>query len=121
VLRLRESIRDDKNMGDHLASGDAQSEWTSLTLPEEAKNLEQAREQAVQSRRSQTVWVTTARNEYQLFKNELAELGNIEVESSLSELKSDATEKSSDRLRIKVTILPPSSSGKPLPSEPPGR
>jgi hypothetical protein len=121
VLRLRESIRDDKNMGDQLASGHAQSEWTSLTLPEEAKNLEQAREQAVQTGRSQTVWVTTAHNEYQLFKNELAELGNIEVESSMSELKSDATGKSSDRLRIKVTILPPSSSGKPPPSEPSGR
>jgi Predicted integral membrane protein (DUF2275)/Putative zinc-finger len=121
VIRLKETVRDDKNRGDGLASGGAQSERRSLTLQEEAKNFEQAREQAVQTGRSQTVWVTTARNQYQLFKKELAELGNIEVESSTAELKSDAIAKSSDRLRIKVTILPPPSSANPVVSEPSGR
>jgi Predicted integral membrane protein (DUF2275)/Putative zinc-finger len=121
VIRLKEPVRDDKNTGDRLASGGAQSERRSLTLPEEAKNFERAREQAVQTGQSQTVWVTTARNQYQLFKKDLAELGNIEVESSTPELKSDAIAKSSDRLRIKVTILPPPSSRNPVVSEPSDR
>jgi Predicted integral membrane protein (DUF2275) len=118
TIRLSEPVRDDKNTGDRLASGGAQSELRSLTLQEEAKNFDQARKHAVQTGQLQTVWVTTARNQYPLFKKELAELGNIEVESSTPELKSDAIAKSSDRLRIKVTILPPPSSAKLSPSEP---
>jgi hypothetical protein len=121
VIRLKEPVRDDKNTGDRLASGGAQSERRSLTLQEEAKNLEQAREQAVQSGQSQTAWVTTTRNQYQLFKKDLAELGNIEVESSPPELKNDAIAKSSDRLRIKVTILPPLPPGKLPPPQPSSR
>jgi hypothetical protein len=121
TIRLSEPVRDDKNTGDRLASGGAQSELRSLTLQEEAKNFDQAREHAVQTGQLQTVWVTTARNQYQIFKKELAELGSIEVESSTPELKSDAIAKSSDRLRVKVTILPPPSSAQLSPSEPSGR
>jgi hypothetical protein len=89
-----------------------------MILQEEARNLERAREQALQTGQSQTVWVTIARNQYELFKKELAELENIEIESSTPELKNDAIAKSSERLRIKVTILPPLSSGNPTPSQP---
>jgi hypothetical protein len=110
AIRLKEPARDDKNMGDRLASGRIQAERQSMALQEEGKNIQQAREQAVRTGRSQTVWVTIARNQYELLKKELVELGNIEVESSTPEPKSDAIAKSSDRLRIKVTILPPSSS-----------
>jgi hypothetical protein len=118
AVRLKELVRDDKNIGDRLASGRIQAEQRSMALQEEARNLEQAREQAVQTGQSKTVWVTVARNQYEAFKKELAELGNIEVESSTPDLKNDGIAKSSDRLRIKVTILPPPSSGNPAPSQP---
>ena len=119
AIRLKEPVRDDKNTGDRLASGRTQIERRSMTLQEEARNLERAREQALQTGQSQTVWVTIARNQYELFKKELAELENIEIESSTPELKNDAIAKSSDRLRIKVTILPPLSSGNPTPPSQP--
>jgi Predicted integral membrane protein (DUF2275) len=120
AIRLKEPVRDDKNTLDRLASGRIQAERRSMTLQEEARNLERAREQALQTGQSQTVWVTIARNQYEIFKKELAELGNIELESSKSELKKDAIA-TSDRLRIKVTILPPPSSGNPTPSQPSSR
>jgi hypothetical protein len=113
AVRLKEPVRDDKNTGDRLASGRIQAEQRSMALQEEARNLEQARAQAVQTGQSRTVWITIARNQYDLFKKELADLGNIEVESSTPNLKNNAIAKSSDRLRIKVTILPPPSSGNP--------
>jgi hypothetical protein len=121
AIRLKEPARDDKNMGDRLASGRIQAERQSMALQEEGKNIQQAREQAVRTGRSQTVWVTIARNQYELLKKELVELGNIEVESSTPEPKSDAIAKSSDRLRIKVTILPPSSSENPALPQPSNR
>jgi hypothetical protein len=64
-----------------LASSGAEPERRSLSSQEEAKNLNQARQQAIQTGESQTVWVTIARNQYELFKKELADMGNIEVES----------------------------------------
>jgi hypothetical protein len=117
AIRLKEPVRDDKNTLDRLASGGIQAERRSMTLQEEARNFERAREQALQTGQSQTVWVTIARNQYEIFKKELAELGNIEVESSTPELKKDAIA-TSDRLRIKLTIFPPPSSGNPTPSQP---
>jgi hypothetical protein len=120
AIRLKEPVRDDKNTLDQLASGRIQAERRSMTLQEEARNFERAREQALQTGQSQTVWVTIARNQYEIFKKELAELGNIEVESSTPELKKDAIA-TSDRLRIKLTIFPPPSSGNPTPSQPSSR
>jgi Putative zinc-finger/Predicted integral membrane protein (DUF2275) len=111
AIRLKEPVRDDK-------SGRAQAERRSLTSREEAKNLDQARERAIQTGQSQTVWVTIARNQYELFKKELADLGNIEVESSTPDRKNDALAKSSEQLRIKITILPPLPSRNPVPSQP---
>jgi Predicted integral membrane protein (DUF2275)/Putative zinc-finger len=121
AIRLKEPVRDDKNTGDRVVSGRTQIERRSMTLQEEARNLERAREQALQTGQSQTVWVTIAHNQYELFKKELAALENIEIESSTPELKNDAIAKSSERLRIKVTILPPLSSGNPTPSQPSSR
>jgi hypothetical protein len=86
-----------------------------LTSPEEAKKLDQARRQAIQTGQSQTVWVTIARHQYEPFKKELADLGNIQAEASTPERKNDAAAKSSPELRIKVILLPP------LPSEPSNR
>jgi hypothetical protein len=120
AIRLREPVRDDKATGDRLASG-AQAERRSLTSQEEAINLDQARERAIQTGQSQTVWITIARDQYEPFKKELADLGNIEAESFPPDPKNDAIAKSSNRVRIKVTILPPLASGNPVPSQPSGR
>ena len=120
AIRLKEPVRDDKAMGDRSASS-AQAERRSLTSQEEVKNLDQARRRAIQTGQSQTAWVTIARNQYELFKKELADLGNIEVESSTPDRNNDAIAKSSDQLRIKVTILPPLPSGNPVPSQPSSR
>ena len=117
AIRLKTPGRDDKALVDRLASAGAETERRSLTSEEEAKNLEQARQQAIQTGQSQTVWVTIARNRYELFKKELADLGNIEAESATLDHKNDAVAKSSDQLRIRVTILPPL----PVPSQPSGR
>jgi hypothetical protein len=121
AIRLKEPGRDDKAAADRLASSGAEPERLSLSSQEEAKNLNQARQQAIQTGESQTVWVTIARNQYELFKKELADMGNIEVEAFTPNSKNDAVAKSSDRLRIKVTILPPLAFGKPVPSEPSSR
>ena len=117
AIRLKTPGRDDKAVADRLASGGAETERRSLTSEEEAKNLEQARQQAIQTGQSQTVWVTIARNQYEPFKKELADMGSIEVEAFTPNSKNDAIAKSSDKLRIKVTILPPL----PVPSQPSGR
>ena len=121
AIRLKEPERDDKAGADRLTSGRAEAERRSLTSQEEAKNLNQARQQAIQTGQSQTVWVTIARDQYDLFKKELANMGSIEVESSTSDRKNNAVAKSSDRVRIKVTILPPLASGNPIPSQPSSR
>jgi hypothetical protein len=114
AVRLKEPLRDDK-------LGKAQADRRSSISPEESKILDQARERVVQTRQPQSVIVTTSRSQYELLKKELADLGNIEVETSASDRKNDAAAKSSDQLRIKLTILPPLSSMNPLPSRPASR
>jgi Predicted integral membrane protein (DUF2275)/Putative zinc-finger len=120
VIRLKEPVRDDKTTGDRLAPG-AQAERRSLTSQEEAKNLEQARERAIQTGQAQTVWITIARSQYDLFKKELADMGSIEEEAFTPDSKNDVVAKSSDQPRIKITILPPLASGNPVPSQPSSR
>src|SRR5262245_22943412 len=114
AIRLKESVRDVK-------PDKAQAEPRSSISAAESKILDQARERAVQTGQPQSVVVTTPRSQYELFKKALADLGNIEVESSTSDRKNDAVAKSSDQLRIKLTILPPLSSMHPLPSQPASR
>jgi hypothetical protein len=118
AIRLKEPARDEKATADRLASGGATAERRSLTAPEEAKSLDQARQQTIQTGQSQIVWVTIARDQYERFKKELADLGSIEVEVFTANPQDNAVAKSSDRLRIKVTILPPLASGNPVPSQP---
>lgn len=118
AIRLKEPERDDKAAADRLASGGAAAERRSLTAPEEAKSLDQARQQTIQTGQSQIVWVTIARDQYERFKKELADMGSIEVEVFTANPQNSAVAKSSDRLRIKVTILPPLASGNPVPSQP---
>jgi hypothetical protein len=121
AIRLKEPERDDKAAADRLASGGAVAERRSLTAPEEAKSLDQARQQTIQTGQSQIVWVTIARDQYERFKKELADMGSIEVEVFTANPQNNAGAKSSDRLRIKVTILPPLASENPVPSQPQDR
>src|SRR5262245_65193322 len=96
TIRLKEPLLHDK-------PGEAQAERRSSISAEESKILDQARERAVQSGRPQRVVVATPRGQYELFKKELADLGNIEIETP--ERKNEAGAKYSDQLRIKVTIV----------------
>jgi Predicted integral membrane protein (DUF2275)/Putative zinc-finger len=121
AIRLKEPVRDDNSTEDRFASDRAQAERRTSTSQEEAKNLAQARQRAVQTGQAQAVWVTIARNQYELYKKELSDLGNIEMELALPVIKNDAISKSSDQLRIKITILPPSLSGNTVPSQPSSR
>jgi hypothetical protein len=120
TIRLKEPMSDEKAAGDPLASGRAQAKRRSLTR-EEAKNLDQARKRVIQSGQAQTVWITIAPSQYELFKKEFADLGNIEAESSPTESKNEAVAQSSDQLRIKVTMLPPPSSANPPSPQPSSR
>ena len=119
AIRLKEPDRDDKAAADRLAA--VAAERRSLTSQEEAKNLDQARQQTIQSGQSQIVWVTIVRDQYERFKKELADMGSIEVETFTADPQNSAGAKSSDQLRIKVTILPPLTSGNPVPSRPSSR
>ena len=56
AIRLKEPGRGDKAAADRLASSGAEAERRSLTSQEEAKNLNQARQQAMQTGESRTVW-----------------------------------------------------------------
>jgi Predicted integral membrane protein (DUF2275)/Putative zinc-finger len=121
VIRLKEPARDDKVGGDRLASDRARPERQLSTLEEEANNVGQARQRAMETGQAQTVWITIPANQYELFKKELADLANIDLETPTPGPKNDAASKSLDRLRIKVTILPPLSLGSPLPPQPSSR
>ena len=118
VIRLKEPAHADRAAADRLKSGRDQSERGPMTSPEESKNLEEARRRAVQTGEPQTVWLTIARNQYAPFKENLASLGNIEMESPTIAPKNDAALNFSDSLRIKVTIFPPPSFQNPLPTAP---
>jgi Predicted integral membrane protein (DUF2275)/Putative zinc-finger len=120
AIRLKAPVRDDKAAADRLATDFARSERLSLMAEGESKNLDQARQRAIQTGQVQTIWITVARNQYEPFKTGLAEVGSIETELSRP-AKSDAVSKSSDQLRIKITIFPPPVSGNPASSQPSGR
>ena len=120
AIRLKAPVRDDKAAADRLATDFARSERLSSMAEGESKNLDQARQRAIQTGQVQTIWITVARNQYEPFKTGLAEVGSIETELSRP-AKNDAVSKSSDQLRIKITIFPPPVSGNPASSQPSGR
>jgi Predicted integral membrane protein (DUF2275)/Putative zinc-finger len=112
AIRLKEPARDDK-AADRLGTDFAQSERLSSMAEGISQNLYQARQRAIQTRQAQTIWISIARSQYELFKKGLAKLGSIETELST---KADALSKSSDQLQIKITIFPPPLSENPAPS-----
>jgi hypothetical protein len=112
AIRLKEPARDDK-AADRLGTDFAQSERLSSMAEGISQNLDQARQRAIQTRQAQTIWISIARSQYELFKKGLVKLGSIETELST---KADALSKSSDQLQIKITIFPPPLSENPAPS-----
>ncbi|HXV80805.1 MAG TPA: DUF2275 domain-containing protein [Candidatus Binatia bacterium] len=116
AVRLSEPGRN--AIEDRVASG---AERHRSFTQEEAESLAQARGRAIRTGQPQIVQVTIARGQYELFKKELADVGTIEMESSTTELKNDPISKSSDRVRIKVTVLPPLAAPTPVPSQPSSR
>jgi len=75
------------------------------------KDLDQARQRAIETDKPQAIWVTIRAGQYEGFKKELAGLGNIESELQAPAHKNEL--KPADQLRIKVTILPPNYSAQP--------
>jgi hypothetical protein len=106
TLRLREPAREDKKK-----TGLAQLERF-LAEPQisasraDFKDLDEAQQRAIKTRQPQTVWISIVASQYDGFKKGLTDLGTIESELSTPPAENDAVSKSSEKLRIKVTILP---------------
>jgi hypothetical protein len=107
TLRLKESARDDKNTAARPQLERFQAEPQTSTSGAEFKELEQARQRAIKTGQPQTLWTTIPSGQYDRFKSELAGFGNIESELPPPITQNDAVSKSSEQLRIQVTILPP--------------
>jgi hypothetical protein len=111
ILRLKQPARDGKSTG--APSGLERSQAKPSPSQAQIKDLDQGRQRAIETGQPQTVWTMINASQYDGFKKELAGLGNIESERPARADEDDA--KSSNQLRIKVTILPPLSSAE-LPS-----
>jgi hypothetical protein len=113
TLRLKQPVRDDRSTAAPAELERFQAEPRPSRSRAQFKDLEQARQHAINTGQPQTVWTTIASGQYDGFKRELAMLGNIESESPPPAPEKDAGSKSSDQLRIKLTILPPLPSAQP--------
>jgi hypothetical protein len=106
ILRLKQPARDDRNT-------EAASELERRQAEEKRfKDLDHGRQRAIETGKPQTVSAIIDASQYDEFKKELTRLGKIESEAPAPAYKNDA--KSSDQLRIKITILPPNYSAPPL-------
>ena len=111
ILRLKQPARLDRSTEASSELKRRQAE----ALPSQAdfKDLDQGRQRAIETGQPQTVSAIIDASQYDGFKKELAALGNIESERSAPAYRNDAVSKSSNQLRIKVTILPPLPSAEP--------
>jgi hypothetical protein len=111
ILRLKGPAHGDKNTaapaepeGSQTGSSPSQAQF---------KDFEQGRQRAIETGQPQTAWAIIGAGQYDGFKKELAGLGNIESEAPAPAYEVNAGSKSSDQLRIKITILPPNSAAAP--------
>jgi hypothetical protein len=118
AIRLKKPVPDGQATAHRFESDPSQVEGRSSRLQQETKTLDQARQRAIETGETQTVWLTIPRDQYELLKKDLAGMGNIEIEAPTVPRKNDTISKSSDQLRMKVTILPSLPAGSPLPSKP---
>ena len=109
ILRLKQPARNDKSTA---APSELERRHAEPSPSEAAfRDLDQGRQRAIETGLPQTVWAMIDASQYDGFKKDLARLGSIESESPAPAYKNDA--KSSDQLRIKITILPPNYSAQP--------
>ena len=105
ILRLKQPARIDRSTE---ASSELERRQAEAS-PSQAdfKGLDQGRQRAIETGQPQTVSAIIDASQYDGLKKELAALGNIESERPAPAYRNDAVSKSSNQLRIKVTILPP--------------
>ena len=113
TLRLKESVRDDKNTAALPQLERFLAEPQLSKSRAEFKDLDQARQRAIKTGEPQTVWATIASGQYDGFKKELAGFGNIESELPPPAPEKNDVSNSSNQLRIKLNILPPLPSAEP--------
>ena len=113
TLRIKQPSRDDRNT--EAASELERRQAEALPSQTRFKDLNDGRQRTIQTGQPQTAWAMIDAGNYDGFKKDLARLGSIESESPAPAYKNDA--KSSDQLRIKITILPPLPSAEPLPPD----
>jgi Predicted integral membrane protein (DUF2275) len=111
ILRLKQPARFDRSTEASSELERRQAE----ALPSQAdfKDLDQGRQRAIETGQPQTLWAIIDSGQYDGYRKELAALGNIESELPAPAYRNDAVSKSSNQLRIKVTILPPLPSAEP--------
>jgi hypothetical protein len=105
ILRLKQPARDDRNTEtrSELERPQAGASPSQTSF----KDLDHGRQRAIQTGQPQTLSVIMDASQYDGFKKELARSGKIESEGPAPAKENDAVSKSSNQLRIKVTILPP--------------
>ena len=92
---------------DSLGALDKSVQRESLPRKEAAEQSAPLLPEIPPSDKPQEVWLTIARAQYDQLKRELLAVGSIESESWLSSREKEGAFRASDRLRIKVTVLPP--------------
>ncbi len=92
---------------DSLGTLDKSAKRESLPPEEAAERVAPLLPAIPESAKTQDVWLTITRAQYDQLKQELLAVGSIESESWLSSREKDSAFRADERLRIKVTVLPP--------------
>ncbi|HET7394644.1 MAG TPA: hypothetical protein VFK25_12675 [Candidatus Binatia bacterium] len=104
ILRLKHPARNDRSTG---TPSELERPHAEASPSQRFEDLERGREGAIRTGQPQTVSAIIDAGQYDGLKKDLASLGNIESERPEPAYRNDAVSKSSNQLRIKVTILPP--------------
>jgi hypothetical protein len=104
VVRLRTPVDSGQLAEDRSQS---QAGPGSVLSQQDAKNLEQARQRAMQTGQPHSDLFSIPRDRYEQFTKELAAIGAIQADPGSASQKSESSEKRSDSLLIMVTIFPP--------------
>ncbi len=111
ILRLKQPARDDRSTE---APSELEQRQAEGSLSQKIfKDLDHARQRAIQTGQPQTVSAIIDAGQYDEFKKELARLGKIESEAPAPANEIDAHSKSSAQVRLTIIILPPNSSARP--------
>jgi anti-sigma factor RsiW len=114
VVRVRSPARDSAVEGARLESRQADLRDSASLSQEQVKSIEEARRRVQQTGQAQNELLSIPRAQYEQFKQELAEIGVIESDSSAG----SGETKSRERLLIMVTILPAAAPAGSAPTQP---